>query len=60
MNHWLTYGVKEGRQGSSQFAPKFYLSNNPDVAKVYGSNNYKGAIEHYLEYGKKEGRRGSP
>ncbi len=60
VDHWLTFGIKEGRQGSPDFDPAYYLSNNPDVAQVYGANNYKGATEHWLEFGKKEGRRGAP
>lgn len=59
MNHWLTFGIKEGRQGSSDFDASFYLKKYPDVANAYGSNNYKGAMAHYYQYGQGEGRRGT-
>ncbi len=58
-NHWLTYGIFEGRRASFEFDSPYYLATNPDVAAVYGARNFKGAIEHYVIYGKGEGRVGS-
>lgn len=56
-NHWLTYGIGEGRQGCARFHSQYYLANNPDVANAYGPNNYAGAIQHFMTYGKNENRR---
>ncbi|MBI4128453.1 MAG: hypothetical protein HY460_00250 [Parcubacteria group bacterium] len=55
-NHWLQYGITEGRSGSIHFNTGDYLALNPDVARVYGSNNYFGAIAHYVANGIGEGR----
>ena len=58
INHWLFYGVKEGRQGSANFRSKEYLDNYPDLQNAFGPTNYVAAIEHYLAYGINEGRLG--
>jgi alpha-tubulin suppressor-like RCC1 family protein len=55
-NHWLTYGIGEGRIGSKTFSPVEYLQLNPDVANAYGASNYQGAIDHYITAGRSEGR----
>lgn len=54
--HYITYGTKEGRSASPIFDPKYYLENNADVAKAYGSNNYEAAYNHFITYGYKENR----
>lgn len=59
-NHWKNHGIREGRVASPFFDAKWYLSNNPDVAKAYGANNYAGAYSHFISYGFNEGRQGSP
>ena len=56
-NHWVSYGIKEGRQGSPNFFVKDYIELYPDVQKIT-SNNYHAAIQHYLEIGIQEGRKG--
>jgi len=58
-NHWLTYGIAEGRQGSQEFCAKDYLETNADIRAQHGTN-YAGAIEHYVAYGASEGRLGAP
>lgn len=55
-NHWLQYGISEGRRGSSDFDSFYYLQSNPDIADNYGPNNYAGAISHFLNYGINEQR----
>ncbi len=55
--HWLDYGIQEGRIGSSEFDARYYLAAHPDVAKVQGANNYKGAIDHYLQCGRNDRRK---
>jgi hypothetical protein len=54
-NHYITYGIKEGRSASPIFDPKFYLSNNSDLKKAYG-NDYVKAYNHWINWGCKEGR----
>lgn len=60
INHWLNHGISEGRVASPFFDAKWYLANNPDVAKAYGSTNYKAAYDHFTHHGFNEGRQGSP
>lgn len=38
------------------FDAQYYRKNNPDVVKVYGTNEAD-VYRHYVEYGKKEGRK---
>ena len=54
--HYMNYGIKEGRQASVYFDVKYYLATNGDVAKVFGANNYEAAYNHFITYGMKEGR----
>ena len=58
LNHFLEYGMKEGRVGVENFDVKYYRENNPDLAEAFGEDlplYYK----HYIEFGNKEGRKGS-
>lgn len=55
-NHWLNYGIAEGRRGSKTFSPADYLSLNPDLAAAFGATNYAAAISHYVASGRSEGR----
>jgi Group XII secretory phospholipase A2 precursor (PLA2G12) len=57
-NHWLTYGIKEGRQAHPDFSPKCYLNRYPDLQRAVGASNYSAAIAHYLKYGRNENRNG--
>ncbi|MFN9487456.1 MAG: hypothetical protein ACK6BM_12545 [Cyanobacteriota bacterium] len=57
--HWLNYGINEGRRGSLFFDPQYYLNRYQDVAQAVGPTNYGGAISHWLKSGLNEGRRGS-
>ncbi len=56
--HWLTYGIDEGRQAYAQFSSAVYLQKYPDLSAALGSTNYRGAIEHYVSIGYAEGRTG--
>ena len=58
--HWKEHGQAEGRTASPIFDSKWYLANNPDVAKAYGATNYKMAYNHFCAFGFAEGRQGSP
>ena len=57
-NHFLTYGIKEGRQASPIFDVVYYLNQYKDLQVAFG-NNYESAYNHFLTYGIKEGRRSS-
>ena len=54
--HFVTSGMKEGRQGSKSFNLAAYKANNPDLVAVFGDDNVK-YYEHYITIGKAEGRK---
>ena len=47
-NHFLHYGIKEGREASLVFSPRYYLDNNKDVQQVVGKGNYEAAFAHFI------------
>lgn len=53
--HFVTSGMKEGRQGSYQFNLNTYKANNPDLVTAFGNDNVK-YYEHYISNGKADGR----
>lgn len=55
LNHFVNYGIKEGRQACEDFNVNTYKNNYEDLRKAFGSNNSL-YVSHYLEYGLKEGR----
>jgi hypothetical protein len=57
--HWLNYGIKEGRRSSPAFDVQYYLSVFPDLQNAFGASNHSAAINHWLTYGIDEGRRSS-
>jgi hypothetical protein len=58
-NHWLTYGIDEGRRGSREFDVQFYLGHYPDLQTAFGTD-YTAAIGHWINIGAEEGRIGAP
>lgn len=54
--HFLKYGMKEGRQACASFDIHSYYNANSDLRIAYGTNLQK-FYEHYLKYGQKEGRK---
>ena len=58
-DHWLRYGIAEGRVASLVFDSKYYLDNNPDVKRVLGNNNMA-AYNHFIVNGFAENRQASP
>ena len=52
LEHYVSFGWKEGRDPSPAFSTNYYLENNPDV-KNAGVNPFW----HYLAQGESEGRR---
>lgn len=55
LEHFLNFGMLEGRQACEKFNVHFYMSNYEDLRNVYGEDlpNY---YWHYLNHGKAEGR----
>lgn len=53
--HFVNYGMKEGRQASSEFNVNTYRSRYADLQNIFGSN-LKSYYLHYISYGKREGR----
>ena len=51
LQHYLTFGWKEGRDPNAYFSTKWYLAQNPDVAAAHAN-----PLEHFEYYGWKEGR----
>lgn len=59
-NHYLSYGINEGRIASETFDVVYYLNSNPDLINAFGSGNYMAAYNHFITYGYKEQRDLSP
>lgn len=57
--HYINFGLKEGRVASYIFDPAYYLNNNKDVKKAFGAKAYEMAYNHFVNYGVNEGRQGS-
>lgn len=57
LNHFLTYGMKEGRQGCSSFDVNAYMNNNSDLKAAFG-DDLPSYYMHYMNYGINEGRSG--
>lgn len=55
-NHFLTYGMKEGRQACETFNVNVYKKTYVDLQKAFG-NNLPEYYKHYIRYGHKEGRK---
>ena len=58
-DHFLDYGVKEGRQASAVFNVKTYVNDNADLKAAYGTD-YKSAILHFAAFGVNEKRVTAP
>ncbi len=58
LNHFLTCGMAEGRQGCEEFNVQYYKANYNDLQAAFGENlpNY---YLHYITNGKAEGRIGN-
>ncbi len=55
LQHFVEWGMAEGRQASAEYNLEAYRANNPDVAAAYGTDN-KSCYMHYILCGKAEGR----
>jgi hypothetical protein len=56
--HYVEFGIAEGRQASPVFDVHYYLANNPDVLAAFGYSTHS-ALQHWEAFGIHEGRRGS-
>lgn len=57
-DHWLRYGIAEGRVASLVFDSKYYLEINGDLKNAFG-NNYIAAYNHFVQCGFQEQRQAS-
>ena len=56
--HWLTNGIREGRQASEEFDVTYYKNSYSDLQAAYGDDYYS-YVMHYLIAGRYEGRQGA-
>ena len=55
MDHFVKYGMREGRKSSPKFILEAYKNYNADLRKAFGDNNFE-YIMHYILNGRIEGR----
>lgn len=55
LEHFVKYGMTEGRQGKEEFDVNVYSDNYGDLKYAFG-NDWKSYYIHYINYGKSEGR----
>ncbi len=53
--HFVTYGMKEGRQGNANFNVSVYRNNNGDVNAAFG-DDLESYYLHFINYGQYEAR----
>ncbi|MBQ9608083.1 MAG: polysaccharide deacetylase family protein [Lachnospiraceae bacterium] len=59
LNHFLLYGLNEGRQASPAFDINYYMDSYPDLQNAYGDNKTM-YVDHFKTFGMAEGRQASP
>lgn len=57
LQHYLTFGIKEGRSGSDMFDVRNYREKYADLDAAFG-DDWQGYLDHYLNFGINEGRDG--
>lgn len=55
LNHFVNFGIAEGRQGSAEFDVNVYMNKYPDLKAAFG-NDITSYYVHYMTVGKAEGR----
>lgn len=55
LNHYLQYGLREGRAGSAEFNCFNYMNNYSDLRAAFGGD-YVAYCQHYEQFGKAENR----
>lgn len=56
LQHFVTFGMQEGRRGNAEFDVRAYMQNNADLINAFGTGDLTSYYLHYITYGKKEGR----
>lgn len=59
LNHFITSGMKEGRQANEEFNVQAYRNRYADLQSAYG-DNLPAYYMHYINSGKAEGRNARP
>lgn len=59
LDHFITYGINEGRSPTPLFDVDFYLAHNPDVRAAVDAGGMS-AVAHFLYYGSNEPRQITP
>jgi hypothetical protein len=54
--HFVLYGVVEGRSPSTLFNEQFYLDSNPDVQQAVSNLSLSSGLQHFLQFGHTERR----
>ncbi|NEQ47522.1 MAG: hypothetical protein F6K00_29860 [Leptolyngbya sp. SIOISBB] len=54
--HFVQFGIKEGRNPSALFNEGFYLAQNQDIAQAVAGGLIRSGLEHFLLFGHKEQR----
>ena len=54
--HFIEYGMKEGRVGNAAFDVKAYMKNNLDLVGLLKASDLTLYYNHYVKYGLNEGR----
>ena len=57
LNHFVTFGMKEGRRASENFNVQAYRNRYMDLQNAF-ENDMKAYYLHYMNYGRAEGRNG--
>lgn len=55
LQHFINYGMKEGRKASTEFDVDAYMDRYSDLKSAFGTN-YESYYIHYINFGRKEGR----
>ncbi|MBR0090530.1 MAG: transglutaminase domain-containing protein [Lachnospiraceae bacterium] len=58
LKHFVTNGMKEGRQAKADFNVQAYAARYADLQKAFG-NDLSAYYRHFIGYGQKEGRSGA-
>ena len=56
LQHFVAYGMKEGRIAKADFQVKAYMQYNLDLVAAYGADDLTKYYIHYITYGKAENR----
>ena len=57
--HFIKYGLFEGRDPSSLFSNSDYLAKYADVAEAVKNGTFSSGCQHFMQYGMAEGRVGA-